>query len=585
MNKDSLKSLTKKEWHMPFAEKIMAIIRSFSLTEKAIFAVFSAIFIVSGLSLLYQVNKLFLVQVPDYGGKITEGVVGSPRFVNPILASSDIDRDLTSLLYSGLLKVGENGELLPDLAESFNISDDGLTYTFVIKNNAVFHDGKKVTADDVIFTIEKAEDTSLKSPREVNWRGVKVEKIDDRTVTFSLKQAYSPFIQNATLGILPKHIWNTANVEEFPFSQFNINPVGAGPYKVDSITYSSSGLPSEYHLTSFNKYTLGRPYITTLVIKSYSNEKDESEAYKNGSVDSVHGISPKQLSQLKLKTDKIILSPLPRIFGVFFNQNVAPVLVHKEVRTALSLATDNQDIVNSILGGYGQPINSPVPVIYTIKSATSTSDIATRIEKAKKLLTDNGWVLNSQGVFEKTDKKETQTLSFAISTGDAKELKDTAFLLQKQWSAIGAKVDVKIFEISDLNQNIIKPRKYDALLFGEVIGRDQDLYPFWHSSQRTAPGLNIAQYANVKTDKILENLRKTIDPVEQKNYFVSFQKEISNDVPAVFTYSPYFIYIVPDKVQNVTLGAITAPSERFSNISKWYIETNNVWKIFTKNKN
>ncbi|MCX6701783.1 MAG: peptide ABC transporter substrate-binding protein [Candidatus Zambryskibacteria bacterium] len=588
MNKEKIVETLKKEWHIPYGAKITRVIKAFTLTEKTIFFIFTAIFIISGLSLLYQVNKLFLVEVPDYGGSLIEGVLGSPRFINPLLASSDIDKDLSSLIYSGLLKVDSKGNLIPDIAESYTISNDALVYTFVLKNNIYFHDGTKLTADDVVFTIEKAQDPELKSPRETNWSGVKVEKIDDRTVSFTLKQAYSPFIQNLTLGILPKNIWKAASIEEFPFSQFNTKPVGTGPYKIDSIAYTSSGLPSEYHLISFNKYSLGKPYITNITIKSFQKEKDITDALKNGDIESVHSISPKVLSELKIQNDEVILSPLPRIFGVFFNQNVAPVFVYKEVRSALDIATDKKTIIDDVLGGFGQIINGPVPLKSTDNSNIETSMETDHVEKAKALLIKNGWKQNDKGIFEKNlpaqagAKKSTITLSFSISTGDAQELKDTAYLLQSQWQKIGAEVEVKIFGIGDLNQNIIKPRKYDSLLFGEIVGRDLDLYPFWHSSQRNTPGLNIALYTNIKADKLLENIRKTTDPVQQKNYLDSFNKEIENDVPAVFTYSPYFIYIIPKKVQNVNLGTLTTPSERFNNVSEWYIETNNVWGIFAK---
>ena len=583
MNKEKILETLKKEWHIPYGAKITKVIKAFSLTEKTIFSIFTVIFIISSLSLLYQVNKLFLVEVPDYGGSLTEGIIGSPRFINPILSSSDIDKDLSSLIYSGLLKINAKGELIPDVAESYTISNDGLVYTFRLKDDVSFHDGVKLSADDIIFTIEKAQDPELKSPRETNWSGVKVEKIDEKTISFTLRQAYSPFIQNLTLGILPKHIWKTASIEEFPFSQFNTKPIGTGPFKIDSITYTSSGLPSEYHLVSFDKYSLGRPYITNLTIKSFQKEKDIIEALKNQEIESVHSISPKVLSDLKIANDEVILSPLPRIFGVFFNQNVAPVFINKEVRVALDIATDKKMIVNNILSGFGQIIDGPVPLKNIAGTNTEEAGTETnRTERAKALLVKNGWKQDAGGIFEKKDKKGTTRLSFSISTGDATELRETAYLLQNQWQQIGAEVEVKIFGIGDLNQNIIKPRKYDSLLFGEIVGRNLDLYPFWHSSQRNTPGLNIALYTNIKADKLLENIRKTTDPEQQETYLNSFNKEIANDMPAVFTYSPYFIYIIPKKVQNVTLGTLTSPSERFSNVSEWYIETNNVWKIFVK---
>lgn len=583
MNKDSLRETLKKEWQLPLVEKITKIVDHFSTTEKTVFFFFATIFVISGLSLLYQVNKIFLVEVPDYGGTITEGAVGSPRFINPVLAGSDIDRDLTSLIYSGLLRVNSKGEIESDLAESYNISPDALTYTIKLKDNIYFHDGTRVTADDVIFTIERAQDPQLKSPREANWIGVKVEKIDDQIIIFTLKQPYSPFIQNLTLGILPKHIWKTASVEEFPFSQFNTKPIGTGPYKIDYITYTGSGLPSEYHLKSFSDYSLGKPFITNIIIKSYQNEKEIIDAFKGGDIESLYGISPKQLPALKIKPENIMLAPLPRVFGVFFNQNTAPVLINKEVRLALDMATDKQAIIDSVLQGYGQVLDGPMSQGIIVPTQTTASSTENRIEQAKALLIKNGWKQNDSGIFEKTNNKTTTVLSFSISTGDAPELKETALMLQKQWTDLGAKVEIKIFEIGDLNQNIIKTRKYDSLLFGEVIGRDYDLYPFWHSSGRVSPGLNIALYANVKADKLLENIRKTTNPEEQKNHYDNFNKEIKNDIPAVFTYSPYFIYIIPKNVKNISLGTLTNPGERFSDVSRWYIETNNVWKIFNKN--
>ncbi len=588
MIKESLKTFVKKEWHIPYADKIMRVIDNFSLTEKIIFFFFVVIFCASSISLLWQVNKSFLIEVPDYGGSLNEGIIGSARFINPLLAVSDADKDMTALVYSGLLKVNGTGELVPDLADSYTISNDGLVYTFVLKNKIYFQDGTKITADDVVFTIEKAQDNVLKSPRRSNWEGVKVEKINDQTIKFTLRGAYSPFIQNMTLGILPKHIWANASNEEFPFSQYNTKPIGSGPYKIDSIVYTGSGLPSEYHLSAFDAYALGKAYISNIVIKSYTDEKALVSAYKNGDIESVHSISPKEIPAIS-DNNTVMLASLPRVFGVFFNQNNAPVFVYSEVRQALNLATDKQAIVDDVLDGYGQIIDEPVPPkTINITPNTKNTTTHTGLEKAMTLLIKNGWKKNANGIFEKKDKKGTVTLSFSISTGNAPELKAAAILLQKQWQELGADVSVKVFELSDLNQNIIRPRKYDSLLFGEVISRDLDLYPFWHSSQRNDPGLNIALYTNLKADKILENIRKTTDENTQQNLYDAFDTEINNDMPAVFTYSPYFIYIIPKKVHNVTLGQLTTPAERFSNISEWYIETNNVWQVFSgiqKNKN
>ena len=182
---------------------------------------------------------------------------------------------------------------------------------------------------------------------------------------------------------------------------------------------------------------------------------------------------------------------------------------------------------------------------------------------------------------EKKDKKEVLVLSFSLATGDAPELRAIAEKLKKDWEKIGAKVEVNIFETGNLNQNIIRPRKYDALLFGEIVGRDHDLYPFWHSSQRNDPGLNIASYVNSKADKLLEEARATSDIAVRNAKYTQFEMEIKQDTPAVFLYSPSFLYVLPKTVENVSIGNLTTTGDRFLTVNTWYIEKNNVWKLFT----
>ena len=205
---------------------------AFSPAARGVFIFFSGVAIVSSVCLVYLLNNSLLVAVPAYGGTVSEGVIGSPRFINPILAVSDSDRDLTSLVYSGLLRATSDGDYVPDLAQSYTISPDGLTYTFKLRPNATFHNGMKVTADDVVFTINKANDPALQSPERANWDGVTVAAIDAETVQFTLKAPYAPFVENLTTGILPKQLWQNVSDDEFSFSDLNTNPVGSGPFEV-----------------------------------------------------------------------------------------------------------------------------------------------------------------------------------------------------------------------------------------------------------------------------------------------------------------------------------------------------------------
>jgi peptide/nickel transport system substrate-binding protein len=313
------------------------------------------------------------------------------------------------------------------------------------------------------------------------------------------------------------------------------------------------------------------------------------------------GISPENIKSIGDNTEsQTVTATLPRVFGVFFNQNQASVFLNKEVRQALSVAIDRERIIASVLGGYGVVDESPLPASSTGgASATSTTSSATttatagsiqitrngsiaRTDQALAILSKGGWVLNPKtGIMEKKSATGTIPLSFSISTSDAPELKQAAELIKEDWEKIGASVDLKVFEIGDLHQNVIRPRKFDALFFGEIIGRELDLYPFWHSSQRNDPGLNIALYANISADKILESIRLTQDRSERLKKVADFEAILRNDVPAAFVYSPDFIYVLPKALGGVKLGELSNPSERFLNVYEWHIEKNKVWKLFT----
>lgn len=319
-----------------------------------------------------------------------------------------------------------------------------------------------------------------------------------------------------------------------------------------------------------------------MVFRFYPSEPLLVEAYNDGTVDSIGGISPENIPELDLKRAQIIHSPLPRIFAVFFNQNQSKVLLNKEVRQALSLSAPKEEIVEKVLEGYGIPIESPLPEsLYPVEMRAIASSTEERIVEAQKLLADNGWKMNQEtGVLEKKSGSATISLSFSISTGDAPELREVAQELVKAWEQLGARIELLVFETGELNQSVIRPRHFDALLFGEVVGREADLYPFWHSSQRNDPGLNIALYANPKADKFLEEARSVSDREVAAASYLSFNSELKKDLPAIFLYSPNFLYVVPEKVNGVTLGSLSVSQDRFLGIRDWYIETDRVWKLF-----
>jgi len=562
------------------------------------------IFVISSFVALWNINKYFLVEIPASGGSFEEGIIGAPRFINPVLAISDADRDLSELVYSGLMRATADGTLINDLAESYSISEDGLLYTFTLKEGLTFHDGTPVTALDVEFTIKKVQDPAIKSPKRASWDGVEIQRIDEREIQFLLSQPYAPFLENTTLGILPKHIWENVEPEQLSFSQFNIEPIGSGPYKVSAIKRNKSGVPIYYDFTPFKHFSLGKPYIKDIRIKFYSNKEKLLEAISGKEIESTYAIDPKAAEDLREKYN-MTTHPLPRVFGIFFNQNQATIFTDLAVRKALDEAVDKKKIIEEVLYGYGSVIDNPIPpgsLGYelsdkntgaedtssdkgTLENKIDTATTTNKTQNAIAILERNGWYRNEEdGVMEKKTKKGTRRLEFSISTSQIPELKDTAEKLKLEWEAIGARVEIKVFETSDLNQNVIRPRKYDALLFGEIIGRSSDLFAFWHSSQRNDPGLNIALYANITADKLLEDIRTISDNDILKEKYGELQEEIKNDTPAIFIYTPDFIYIIPERIKGIEIGSLSTPSDRFLNIHNWFIETDKVWKIFSRNR-
>lgn len=594
-----------RERRWRFLDSMEGALHVFGPAERFALYALAGLLGISTFVLVAGVSALVTVTTPSYGGTLLEGVVGSARFINPLLVLSQPDQDIAALVYSGLMRAKPDGSLVPDLAESYAISSDGRTYTFKMRKNAVFHDGVRVTASDVLFTVEGAVNPAINSPRRADWTGVSVSSPDDQTVVFTLPHAYAPFLQNTTLGILPKHLWEKIPPEEFPFSMLNTHPVGSGPYRINRVQSDSSGAASRYDLSAFKNYVLGMPYLKHISFIFYPDTDALIKGLNSHKIDAAAGISSPALSRIKRTDLYSIETPLPRVFGVFFNQSHNPVLAESGVRRALEAALDKNEIVQEVLGGRGRVLDGPIPP-EMLKGASlalphplgtalrSSGEANAQFESsARSILTGSGWTYQEAqtgsasrtpgGIWTKSTGKSAspKTLSFTLATADNAELVATGKGLVAAWKKIGVQVDLQIYPLAELNTDVIRPRSYDALLFGEVEGPELDLYAFWHSSQRNDPGLNLALYANPKTDAILAQARATIDDGERAKLYEQFAALLASDNPAIFLYAPNFLYIVPSKLKGVALGSLSTPADRFQSVYEWYTDSQQVWKIFT----
>ncbi|MDD2657730.1 MAG: peptide ABC transporter substrate-binding protein [Candidatus Pacebacteria bacterium] len=562
-----------RSWSILFLERLEERIRSFSPGDRVIFYGLAGLLCIASLAGFYALEQSLLVEVPAYGGSLTEGEVGSPQFINPLLAISDADRDLSALVYAGLMGLGGRGDLVPVLAESYEMTPDGKTYTFTLRADAKFADGTPVTADDVAFTVGKAQNAALKSPKYADWSGVGVKIVDQRTVHFTLTKPYAPFLGITTLGILPSRLWKNISNEEFPFSTLETNPVGAGPFKVASISRDASGLIKSVSLTENSHYVLGRPYLDSIRFNFYSRSEDLATALANGVEESAYDIGAKGA----------LSAPYARVFGVFFNPNQTQVYARLEVRKALSLALDRQSIVDTVLGGYATAIMGPVPPGENVRQAPVPHFDNPTIEAAK-VLQGSGWIYDGTARMWKNASAKQTLDRITLRTSNVPELKNVASAVKADWEKLGIPVDIELYEPGDLSQNVIRPRKYGALLYGMVIGRDQDLYAFWDSQERNDPGLNIALYANKTVDALLEDARGSADGVVRAADLQKIEDLVAADYPAAFIYAPDFTYAVPANLRGVVLPQIITPSDRFATVASWYRSTDSVWPFFANRK-
>lgn len=524
--------------------------------------------------------------MPDYGGSFSEGIVGEPHFINPLLSqNNDVDRDLVSLIFSGIMKYNEEGKLVPDLAKSYNISSDGLNYTIYLKEGAKWQDNTPITAEDVVFTIQTAQNPDYGSLQRINWQGVDVEAIDSNTVILKLKNKYAQFLNNLTLNILPKHIWQNVKPVNFALSDSNQKPIGSGPYKFKKLKKDSLGRIKSYELESNNNFYDGRPFINNIELKFYDSEDEMIDEYNKNSIENMAFVSANNLKKIKFKKRLNIEElKLPRYFGIFFNQSETKILSDKNIRLALNYGTNKKDLINKTLDGKGLEANSPmIGEVLSIIEDVKKYDYD--IDKAKKLLADSGWTNpDDKGVLSKTEKSKsiktkpaTERLTFRLTTPVWSELTGVANLLKEQWAKIGVELIIEVLPTQNLQQ-VIKDRSYQMLLFGEILNMDPDPFSLWHSSQKHDPGQNLALYENKSVDDLLEKARQTLNPLERMKQYQDFQKLVVEDVPAIFLYNPLYVYAQTNTIKGFDTKVISMPSDRFSNVEKWYIDTKRRWK-------
>jgi peptide/nickel transport system substrate-binding protein len=510
------------------------------------------------------------------GGIYTEALIGSMGRLNPMLDwNNPADRDIDRLIFSGLIRFDSHGLPQPDLAESWGTSSDGTLYNFSLRPNATWHDGQPVTTDDVLFTIDLIKSSGSLYPQDIKdlWSQIEIKKFDDKTFQVKLPEPFAPFLDYATFGVLPKHLLESVPPDQLATAEFNLKPVGTGPYKFDSLMTGGGGITG-VSLKVNENYYLPRAYIEQVIFRFYPTSAAAFDAYKQGEVLGISQISNDILdAALKEQTLSVYTSRLPELGLVLLNLNNSgtPFLQNDKVRHALLLGINRNIIVSRIMRGQAIIADGPIlPGSWAYYNDIQRYDYDP--DTAAALLKDAGYVIPAGGGDVRA--KDGQSLSFTLTHPNDEIHTKIAQSIQSDWALIGVKVDLQAVTYDSLVNDFLAPRTYQAALadLNTMRTPDPDPYLFWHQAEATG-GQNYSQWDNRSASEYIENARIEADFDMRMRLYRNFQVTFTKDMPSLPLYYPVYSYGVDSQVQGVQVAPMYDTSDRLAGITSWYLVT------------
>lgn len=513
---------------------------------------------------------------PVKGGVYTEALVGSLLRLNPLLSAyNPADRDVSRLLFSGLVQFDSKGNPLPDLAETLGFSQDGTLYNITLRAGAQWHDGQPVTADDVLYTIELLREGAGIVPQDVQdfWKEIEVVKLSDDMLQFRLPEPFAPFFDYLAFGLLPSHILGGQSLEAIIDSPFNLEPVGTGPYQFLQLIVEDGQIRGVV-LEANDNYYGSRPYIDQLVFRYYPDPAGALQAYRDGQVQGLGLVTPDILPQVLAEPGLATFTARrPELTMLMFNLNTqdAPFFKDVNVRRALLLGLNRQWIVDRVLQGQAAVADGPIlPGTWAYYDGLKREPYDP--DAARKLLIDAGYRLVNEG--DAVRQNGDQALRFVLSYPDEELQEQVAEYIRDSWSALGVQVELEPLAYDQLIADRLEPRSYQAALVDMNLSRspDPDPYPFWDQAQAVV-GQNYTQWDHRVASEYLEQARITVNGVERARLYRNFQIIFSQELPALPLYYPMYTYAVSRDVQGVRVGPVFDTSDRFSGITAWFLSS------------
>ena len=509
------------------------------------------------------------------GGIYTEAMVGSMQRLNPLFDSAnDVDQSIDRLIFSGLVQFDSRGIAEPDLADSWTVSQDGTIYNFVLKKNLKWQDGSALTAADIVFTTGLLGKGGDGIPTDLSkfWAQVNVVKLDDTHFQFVLPQAFAPFLDYLTFGVLPEHLLGSMTYDQIASSSFNLQPVGSGPFKFESLTADSNNTITGITLQASDTYAGTRAYLDNIVFRFYPDSASAYQAYQQGYVQGISQITndvlPKVLNDNNLA---LYSSRLPKISMVLLNLNDSSVKFFQDqlVRQALYDAINRQLIINQAYDGQAIMATGVVfPGTWAYLDSQTT--VQYDPEQAQDLLKQDGYVVT--GDTNPVRQNGDTVMKFVLSYPDDDLHKEIAQMIQSDWQALNIDVSLEAVPADKFVSDKLDSRGYQAALVDLNLSNspDPDPYPFWDQGQITN-GQNYSQWSDRTVSDTLEQARVTTDFAERTRLYHNFQYLFDQEVPALPLFYPVYSFAVDKQVQGVTVGPMFSTSDRFANVASWYM--------------
>lgn len=503
---------------------------------------------------------IFLAQVPSYGDAIVAASSGDARTLVPILASDSASSDICGFVFNGLVKYDKNVKLVGDLAESWDIEDEGKTIIFHLKKGVCWHDGAPFTARDVEFTYKKLIDPNVRTPYSGDYERIEsLAVVDDHTVRVKYKEPFAPALSSWGMWVMPEHLLKNEDLNKTKFSR---SPIGTGPYK-----FKSWRTGEKIELVSNYDYFEGRPYIDRYIYRIIPDEATTFLELQTQGVDMSH-LTPLQFTrQTDNKTFKAHYNKFRYSgFGyTYMGYNLSdPRFQDVRVRRAINYAVNKREIIDAVFFGLAGITTGP----FITDSWAYNKDIAPAPYdpvEAKRLLNEAGWIDSDGNGWIEKDGIEFE-FTVLVNQGNA-ERQRTAELMQKQLKAVGIRMKIRVIEWSSLISEFIEKRRFEAVVMGWFLSRDPDCYDIWHSSKTRRGEFNFIGYKNERVDKLLEEGRRTFDQSKRAVIYHEIHRLIYEDQPYLFLYTPDALPIVNSRFK----GVESSPIGIGYNFIKWYV--------------